>query len=210
MILLHSGPPVEEGVPPEGLWVFLQGQAPLGPSLHHSLRGGEPALGHRLIHQRPDPLNGPWLRGVGRQQDQTYPCRSPRGSPGATTSYARPAAVIVVGPDPGLPPPRLGLLYEQAPALFRAQVPPIPQSRRALPVAPLCDQVHPWAISLALAPCRARQTVSHRRASRPCGTAPGPPRVCGGGLRWAWVKDTKKGVQATLPEETRCAFRAGQ
>ncbi len=73
--ILHPRPPVEEGVSPQVLRVILQDQAPPSHSLHQSLQGREPAIGHRLVHQGPHPLQRLPLRAVGGQKDQTYPCR---------------------------------------------------------------------------------------------------------------------------------------
>jgi putative transposase len=118
-------PPVEQGVPPDGLGVLGKDAAPLGHHLHHLLQVVKVPVRHRLVHQGPHPLHGLELGRVGGQEDQAHPLRHlhpPRDVPPSPVQD-HPRLLPLPQPGPELP---------QNPA-HHLRVHPVHQKAQALP-----------------------------------------------------------------------------
>jgi hypothetical protein len=67
---MRSGPPVEAGVQTDGLRHVREPRASVHQRLLRSVEIVQEPVGHRLVHQRPQPLGGHELWRMGRQHEE--------------------------------------------------------------------------------------------------------------------------------------------
>jgi len=65
-----AGPPVEEGVAADRVWVVAEFAASLGEVLGEVFEGRQAGVDDGLVGQRPEPFGGLEFGGVGRQEEQ--------------------------------------------------------------------------------------------------------------------------------------------